>query len=113
MEQNCKTQLLDEKQNRVLFLDHPVVKSGLKIIFHWKAQLLITVWSLCKVAALDWMSLTTEQRDVSLTKSLKFEDTPFDKLLTVDCCLKESHLICSSISESVFDNQIIITTFLL
>ena len=58
-----------------------LVKSGLKIIFHWKAQLLITVRSLRKVAALDWMSLTTEKRDVSSAKSLQFEDTPFDKSL--------------------------------
>ena len=41
-----------------------LVKSRLKIIFHWKAQLLITDRSLCKVAALDWMSLTTEKRDI-------------------------------------------------
>ena len=58
-----------------------LVKSGLKIIFHWKAQLLITARSLRKVAALDWMSLTTEKRDASLAKSLQFEDTPFDKSL--------------------------------
>ena len=58
-----------------------LVKSGLKIIFHWKAQLLITVRSLRKVAALDWMSLTTEKRDVSSAKCLQFEDTPFDKSL--------------------------------
>ena len=31
-----------------------LVNSGLKIIFHWKAQLLFTVRSLRKVAALDW-----------------------------------------------------------
>ena len=58
-----------------------LVKSGLKIIFHWKSQLLITVRSLSKVAVLDWMSLTTEKRDVSSAKSLQFEDTPFDKSL--------------------------------
>ena len=58
-----------------------LVKSELKIIFHWKAQLLITARSLRKVAALDWMSLTTEKRDVSSAKSLQFEDTPFDKSL--------------------------------
>ena len=34
-----------------------------------------------KLAALDWMSLTTEKRDVSLAKSLQFGDTPFDKSL--------------------------------
>ena len=56
-----------------------LVKSGLKVIFQWKAQLLINVRSLRKVAAVDWMSLTTEKRDVSPAKSLQFEDTPFDK----------------------------------
>ena len=38
-----------------------LVKSGLKIIFHRKAQLLIIVKSLRKVAVLDCMSLTTEK----------------------------------------------------
>ena len=46
-----------------------------------KVQLLITVESLSKVAAIDLMSLTTGKRDVSLAKSLQFEDTPFDKSL--------------------------------
>ena len=36
-----------------------------------------------KVAALDWISLTTEKRDVSLTKSLQSEDTRFDKAIMV------------------------------
>ena len=58
-----------------------LVKSGLKIIFHWKAQLLITDRSLRKVAALDWMSLTTEKRDVLSAKRFQFEDTPSDKSL--------------------------------
>ena len=49
-----------------------LVKSGLKIIFNWKSQLLITVRSLSKVAVLDWVSLTTEKRDVSSAKSLQF-----------------------------------------
>ena len=53
----------------------------LKIIFHWKAQLLITDRSLRKVAALDWMSLRIEKRDVTSAKSLQFEDAPFDKSL--------------------------------
>ena len=57
------------------------VKSGLKIIFYWKAQLLTAVRSLRKVATLDWLSLTTEKRDVSSAKSLQFEDNPFDKSL--------------------------------
>ena len=55
-----------------------LVKTGLKIIFHWKAQLLIIDRSLRKVAALDWMSLTTEKRDVSSAKV---------------CNLKTHHLI--------------------
>ena len=60
-----------------------LVNLGLKVIFHWKAQLLIiTIRSLRKVAALEWMSLTTEKRHVSSARSLQFEDTPFDKLLT-------------------------------
>ena len=57
-----------------------LLKSGSKVIFHWKAQLLITVRSLRKVAALDWMSLFAEKRDESSEKILQFEDTPFDKL---------------------------------
>ena len=58
-----------------------LVNSGLKIIFYWIAQLLITDRSLHKVAAFDRMSLTTEKRDVLSAKSLQFEDTPFDKSL--------------------------------
>ena len=58
-----------------------LVKSGLNIIFHWKAQLLIAVRSLRKVAALDWMPLTAEKIYVSSEKSLQFEDAPFDKSL--------------------------------
>ena len=38
-----------------------LVKSALKIIFHWKTKLLLTVKSLLKVVALAWMSLTTEK----------------------------------------------------
>ena len=39
-----------------------LVKSELKLILHWKAQLLIKY--LREVVALDWISLTTEKRDV-------------------------------------------------
>ena len=46
-----------------------------------KSPITYTVRLLRKVAALDWMSLTTEKRDVSSAKSLQFEDTPFDKSL--------------------------------
>ena len=41
----------------------------------------MTVRSLRKVAGLDWMSLTTDKKDVSSAKSLQFEDTPFDESL--------------------------------
>ena len=58
-----------------------LVKSGLKFNFHWKTQLLITVRPLCKVAALDWVLLTTTKRDVSSAKYLEFEDTLFNKSL--------------------------------
>ena len=55
-----------------------LIKSGLKTIFHWKAQLLIAVKSSRKLAALDWISLTTEKRDVSSAKNLQVEETLFD-----------------------------------
>ena len=50
-----------------------LVKSGLNMIFHSKAQLLFTVRLLGKIATLDWMLLTTEKRDVSSTKKLQFD----------------------------------------
>ena len=40
-----------------------LLKSGLKIIFHWKAQLVIAFRSWLKVVALVWMLFTTEKRD--------------------------------------------------
>ena len=81
--------LLNERLGRINFLVFPLnitscaclVKSGLKIIFHSKAQSLITVKSLRMAAVPNWMSLTTEKRDVSSAKSLQVEDTPFDKSL--------------------------------
>ena len=33
MERNCKTQLWDEKQNRALFLDHPVENTTALLYF--------------------------------------------------------------------------------
>ena len=63
------------------YLLHLLSQVRLTIIFHWKAQLLITDRSLRKVAALDWMSLTTEKRDVLSAKRFQFEDTPSDKSL--------------------------------
>ena len=41
----------------------------IKKIFHWKPQLLINVRSLRKVAALDWMLLISEKRDIPSAKS--------------------------------------------
>ena len=34
-----------------------------------------------KAAALDWMSLTTEKRDVLSAKSLQVQEIPFDRWL--------------------------------
>ena len=48
-----------------------LVKSGLKIIFHSKAQLLITVTSLRRLDMLDWMSLTTEKREKEMYRRQK------------------------------------------
>ena len=58
-----------------------LVKLGLKTTFYWKAQLLVTVKSLFRIAAFNWMSLSTEKRDLLSAQSLKFEDTPFDESL--------------------------------
>ena len=56
-----------------------LLKSGLEIIFYWKAQLVIAFRSWLKVVALVRMLFTTEKRDVSSTKSLQFEERSFDK----------------------------------
>ena len=56
-----------------------LLKSGSKIIFHWKARLVIAFRSWLNVVALDWMLFTTEKREVSSAKSLKFEERSFDK----------------------------------
>ena len=48
-----------------------LLKSGLKIIFHWKAQLVIRLRSWLKVVALVQMLFTTERRDLSSAKSLQ------------------------------------------
>ena len=65
-----------------------LVKSGLKINFHWKSQLHITLRTLRKVAALDGMSLTTEKRDASCEKRLEYGESPFDKSLM---CFKDNN----------------------
>ena len=56
-----------------------LLESGLKIIFHWKAQLAIAFRSWLKVVALVWMSFTTEKRNVSSAKSLQYEERLLDK----------------------------------
>ena len=56
-----------------------LLKSGLKIVFHWKAQLDIAFRSWLKVAALVWILFTTEKRDVSSAKSLQFEERSLGK----------------------------------
>ena len=48
-----------------------LLKSGLKIIFHWKHQLVIGLRSWPKVVAFVRMLFTTEKRDVSSAKSLQ------------------------------------------
>ena len=56
-----------------------LLKSGLKIIFHWKVQLVIAFRSWLKAVTLVWMLFTTEKRDVSSVKSLQFEEISLDK----------------------------------
>ena len=53
--------------------------SGLKIIFHWKAQLVIALRSGLKPVALIWMLFTSEKRDVSSGKGLQLEEISLDK----------------------------------
>ena len=51
-----------------------LLRSGLKIIFHWKSQLVIEFRSFLKVVALVRMIFITEKRHVSSAKSLSFEE---------------------------------------
>ena len=57
--------------------------SQVRIKNHFPLKSPITYYhrSLRKVAVFDWMSLTTEKRDVSSAKRFQFEDTLFDKSL--------------------------------
>ena len=54
-----------------------LLKSGLKIIFHWKAQLVIACSSWLEVVALTWMLFTTEKRNFASAKNLQFEERSF------------------------------------
>ena len=55
--------------------------SGLKIIFHWNTYLFIFSKSLFSSKAEVLLSWITENKDVSSTNSLAFEDNPSDKSL--------------------------------
>ena len=55
--------------------------SGLKLIFHWNAQLLIFLKSLFKWAAEVLISRTTEKREVLSAKGLAFVDRSSERSL--------------------------------
>ena len=54
-------------------------RSGLKLIFHWKAQIISK--SLFNAFADVFLSWTTEKRKVSFVKNLGFDDKLVDKSL--------------------------------
>ena len=58
-------------------------RSGLKLIFHWNAQLFIFAKSLFRSRAEVLLSWITENKDVSSTKSLAFEDNPDKSLIHI------------------------------
>ena len=55
--------------------------SGLNLIFHWKAQLLIFIKSLLRSFAVEFILWITEKREVASANNLGFEDKPSDKSL--------------------------------
>ena len=55
--------------------------SGLKLTFHWYAELLLFSRSLFKVLADKLVSRITKNRDVPPAKSLGFDDNSFDESL--------------------------------
>ena len=55
--------------------------SGLKLIFHWKAQLLICSKSSFKLIPARFISCTTEKSEMSSAESLGFELKLLDKSL--------------------------------
>ena len=57
--------------------------SGLKLIFHWNAQLLILLKSLIKWAAEVLISRTSEKREASSAKGLAFVDRSSERSLKV------------------------------
>ena len=54
---------------------------GLKLIFHWYAQLLVFNGSLFKVLTDKFVFWTIKNRVVSSAKSLRFDDNLFDNLI--------------------------------
>ena len=56
-------------------------QSGLKVIFHWKAQSLIFLRSLFDSIADVFISCTTENRDVLSANSLALDDKPSGRSL--------------------------------
>ena len=59
-----------------------LLRSGLKLIFHWKSQLLINVKSLLISLAEVLMSWTTKNKEVSSANNLNSLLRPFGKSLT-------------------------------
>ena len=59
-----------------------LLRSGLKLIFHWKSQLLINVKSLLISLAEVLMSWTTKNKEVSSANNLNSFLRPFGKSLT-------------------------------
>ena len=57
------------------------LRSGLKVIFHWKAQSLIFFRSLFNSIVDVFISCTTENREVSSANSLALDDKPSGKSL--------------------------------
>ena len=64
-----------------------LIGSGLKLIFHWKAQLFILFKSSCKFSADKSLPNNTEKKDVSSANSLGFETKFSDKSFV---CVKKS-----------------------
>ena len=63
-----------------------LLRSGLKVIFHWKAQSLIFFRLLFNSIADAFISCTTENREVSLANSLAFDDKPIKPEVEVEVC---------------------------
>ena len=58
-----------------------LLRSGLKVVFHWKAQSLIFFWPMSNSIADVSISCTTENREVSSANSLALDDKTSGKSL--------------------------------